>query len=269
MIPQTNAPRLMMPLPVRSAHAWSHHACSQKILTLLTLPLLALLLLAGPARAQFNGGDGRGDAMSRLSDWIEEIPELVSLSYPEANQSDVPLLFEFAWSETERAAYYHFQLATDEFFDGIIVDVAGLATNSLALTDSLAYLTGYWWRVRAVNSGGAGPWCEPRAFITMEAKETSGERQDRQRPAALELHQNYPNPFNPSTRIRFALPQDGHVTLTVHSVIGQRAATLVDGHRGAGWHDVVFDAAQLSSGVYILRMEAGQDVLIRSMTLIR
>jgi len=239
------------------------------MIPLLTLPLLALLLLAGPARAQFYGGDGRGDAMSRLSDWIEEIPELVSLSYPEAYQADVPLLFEFAWSETERAASYDFQLATDVGFTGIIVDVAGLSSNSFTLTDSLAYLTGYWWRVRAVNSGGAGPWCEPRAFLTMEAKETSGERQDRQRPAALELHQNYPNPFNPSTRIRFALPEDGHVTLAVHSVIGQRVVTLIDGHRSAGWHDVVFDATHLSSGVYILRMEAGQDVLIRSMTLVR
>jgi hypothetical protein len=235
----------------------------------LLLPLLAFLLLAEPARAQFYGGDGRGDAMSRLSDWIEEIPELVSLAYPEANQSDVPLLFEFMWNETERAASYDFQLAVDDGFTWLIVDVAGLATNTLTLTDSLAYLTVYWWRVRAVNSGGAGPWCEPRAFTTIEAEDTSGDLEVVQRPTVLELHQNYPNPFNPATRIRFALPHDSHAKLTVHTVIGHRAATLVDGHLGAGWHDVVFDAAHLSSGVYILRIKAGEEILFRTMTLLR
>ena len=70
------------------------------------------------------------------------------------------------------------------------------------------------------------------------------------------LHGAYPNPFNPSTQIRYSIHAAAHVTLSVHNVLGQRVATLVNEEKGAGTYDVTFRAAGLSGGVYLYRLQA-------------
>ncbi len=73
-------------------------------------------------------------------------------------------------------------------------------------------------------------------------------------PGSYVLEQNYPNPFNPSTTIRFSLPKREHVTLKVYDVLGREVAKLVDGELVAGEHTVVFNAENLSSGIYFYRL---------------
>ncbi|MBK8131073.1 MAG: T9SS type A sorting domain-containing protein [bacterium] len=70
------------------------------------------------------------------------------------------------------------------------------------------------------------------------------------------LHQNYPNPFNPTTNIAFDMVEAGHVTISVFNIMGQKVAELVNGSMDAGRHVVSFDAAGLSSGLYLYKMEA-------------
>ncbi|GMU84946.1 MAG: hypothetical protein AMXMBFR48_01880 [Ignavibacteriales bacterium] len=77
-------------------------------------------------------------------------------------------------------------------------------------------------------------------------------------PGVFELAQNYPNPFNPSTTIKFALPKDANVTLSVYSVLGEKVATIINGSLKAGNHVVNFDATKLSTGLYIYKLEAGE-----------
>jgi hypothetical protein len=88
-------------------------------------------------------------------------------------------------------------------------------------------------------------------------------------PREYDLAQNFPNPFNPSTVIRYATPVKSHVLLTVHNLLGQLVATIVNGDQDAGFHEVRFDARNLSSGVYLYRLEAGKFVQTRKLTLIR
>ncbi len=88
-------------------------------------------------------------------------------------------------------------------------------------------------------------------------------------PATLALDQNYPNPFNPSTMIKFALPQQSHVTLEVFNVIGERVAMLINGVKPAGYHAVNFDAVKLASGLYIYRLSTADMTIVRKMTLVR
>ena len=88
-------------------------------------------------------------------------------------------------------------------------------------------------------------------------------------PAEFRLAQNYPNPFNPATTIRYALPIEEHVNLAVYDMLGQKVAQLVDEPVSAGYHDVVFDASRLSSGIYICRLQAGSFVQSMRMSLVK
>jgi Secretion system C-terminal sorting domain len=77
-------------------------------------------------------------------------------------------------------------------------------------------------------------------------------------PLTYALGQNYPNPFNPATTIDFSLAAGQNVSLTVYNVLGQKVATLVNGDMmNAGSHQVRFDARNLTSGMYLVRLEAG------------
>ncbi|MBK7259908.1 MAG: T9SS type A sorting domain-containing protein [Ignavibacteriae bacterium] len=74
-------------------------------------------------------------------------------------------------------------------------------------------------------------------------------------PEASILSQNYPNPFNPSTTIRYGLPARSHVTLTVFNTLGQQVAALQNGEQDAGYHEAIFNADRLPSGVYFYTLQ--------------
>jgi hypothetical protein len=88
-------------------------------------------------------------------------------------------------------------------------------------------------------------------------------------PGKFRLEQNYPNPFNPSTTITFALPKSSVVQLTVYDMLGREVALLVNETRGAGLYEVKFDASNLSSGVYLYKLQAGDLVQTRKLLLLR
>jgi flagellar hook assembly protein FlgD len=73
--------------------------------------------------------------------------------------------------------------------------------------------------------------------------------------------QNYPNPFNPTTTLRYALPKDARLTLSIYNILGQRVATLKDNVENVGYYDVVWNGrndfgSQVASGIYFYRIEA-------------
>jgi len=93
-------------------------------------------------------------------------------------------------------------------------------------------------------------------------------------PEELTLSNNYPNPFNPITTIRFGLPKDSKVTLTIYSLTGERVVTLVDERLSAGYHQVQWDGTNASgtpvaSGVYVYELKTGQQRLVKKMLLVR
>lgn len=90
-----------------------------------------------------------------------------------------------------------------------------------------------------------------------------------ERPKRIELSQNYPNPFNPSTVISYNLPQQGAVSLQVFDMTGRRIAVLAEEFQAAGAYTYEFDASNLSSGVYMYRLQTSGTVLTRKMTLIK
>ena len=106
---------------------------------------------------------------------------------------------------------------------------------------------------------GGGFWYQSVEFVTDVPSPREG------LPRESSLWQNYPNPFNPSTTIRYGLPGSSRVTLAIFNPLGQLVTTLVSGEVEAGYHDVRFDAARLSSGVYLYRLTAGDFVQTRKL----
>jgi hypothetical protein len=83
------------------------------------------------------------------------------------------------------------------------------------------------------------------------------------------LHQNYPNPFNSQTQITFDLADDNYISLKIFNLMGQEVATLAAGEMSAGRHEVMFDAADLATGIYLYRLESSSFTAERKLTLIK
>jgi hypothetical protein len=88
-------------------------------------------------------------------------------------------------------------------------------------------------------------------------------------PTELALIEAYPNPFNPVTTLSYQLPDAGFVHLNVFDVHGRLVAVLVDGYGDAGSHQVVFDAKDLSSGIYFYRLETSKTIASGKMLLLK
>ena len=88
-------------------------------------------------------------------------------------------------------------------------------------------------------------------------------------PTEYVLMQNYPNPFNPSTSIRFGLPTESNVRLSVFNILGQEVALLVNQTMSLGFHKVNFDASQLTSGLYFYKVQAENFVQVKKMLLMK
>jgi hypothetical protein len=89
-------------------------------------------------------------------------------------------------------------------------------------------------------------------------------------PTKFTLEQNYPNPFNPSTTIQFSLVESSIVNLKVYNILGQEVASLISSEvKNAGIHKINFNANKLSSGIYIYRIQAGNQIISKKMMLLK
>ena len=93
-------------------------------------------------------------------------------------------------------------------------------------------------------------------------------------PDAFALNQNYPNPFNPSTQIRYALPEQSQVVLTVYDMLGRKVRTLVNGVQDAGYRTVMWNATSdlgtpVSAGMYIYTIRANEFYEVKKMILLK
>ncbi len=83
------------------------------------------------------------------------------------------------------------------------------------------------------------------------------------------LDQNYPNPFNPSTTFVYSLEKPGHARLEVFDISGRRVATLVDGDKPAGRHEIAWRPTELASGIYFSRLTVGGKTDTKRVTLLK
>ncbi len=192
------------------------------------------------------------------------LPGGIEILMPAPGEEGVSLTPMLAWSESQRAASYILQLSHMEDFSDMHVDESGYMDTDYQVMEELEENTFYYWRVRGVNHLGEGGWAQGTFFTTGTTSLPGDEH-----PKQYQLAQNYPNPFNPTTMIRYALPEQAHVTLSVYTIMGERVAVLANEVQSSGWHQVSFDATRLSSGVYLYQLKSNNFVETRRMMLIK
>jgi len=88
-------------------------------------------------------------------------------------------------------------------------------------------------------------------------------------PMTYKMSQNYPNPFNPSTTIKFSIPKASNVKLTIFDAIGREVAVLIDKQMNAGNYSFNWNAINLSSGIYLYKIESNNFIDVKKMILLK
>jgi hypothetical protein len=83
------------------------------------------------------------------------------------------------------------------------------------------------------------------------------------------LFQNYPNPFNPTTKISYKINKEGFVSLKVYNLVGQVVGDLVDEQQISGSYEVEFDASNLTTGVYLYKLQVNGYTSVKRMTVLK
>ena len=93
-------------------------------------------------------------------------------------------------------------------------------------------------------------------------------------PEEFSLRQNYPNPFNPVTTLRYDIPENSHVTITIYDMLGRQVKTLINQTQDAGYRSLIWDATNdygkpVSAGIYLYQIQAGEYISTKKMVLLK
>ena len=106
------------------------------------------------------------------------------------------------------------------------------------------------------------------------AREQLDTKQELLLPETFALHQNYPNPFNPVTTLRYDLPENAMINITIYDMLGREVKTLINQTQDSGFKSVIWDATNdygkpVSAGVYLYQIQAGEFVQTKKMVLLK
>ena len=93
-------------------------------------------------------------------------------------------------------------------------------------------------------------------------------------PVKYAFHQNYPNPFNPVTTLRYDIPENSHVNITIYDMLGRQVKTLINQTQDTGYRSVIWDATNdygkpVSAGIYLYQIQAGEYMQTKKMVLLK
>ena len=141
-------------------------------------------------------------------------------------------------------------------------------TDSFYVDQNIAEAGSYEYWVTAVDLSGLESDASNSVSALLSADMGTG------MPTEFALNQNYPNPFNPSTQIRYALPEESMVTISIYDLMGRKVRTLVNDVQSAGYRTAMWNATNdmgraVSAGMYIYTIQAGDFVMNRKMVLMK
>ncbi len=191
-------------------------------------------------------------------------PAMVNLLSPPNGAEKQEQNVGLHWSSVTGSDYYQVQVSDKSDFSSTIHDRSGLAATSFN-ADRLQPSTIYYWRVRAFNIIGEGQWSEVWSFTT---DAVSG-LQEQQILHDARLSAVYPNPVSHTATIVFSLNKTLAVTLSVINNIGETVATIANGEFGEGDHSFDWNASQIPSGTYMVRLKIGNASVTQTLNIVK
>ncbi len=166
------------------------------------------------------------------------------------------------------ATHYDVEVAADSAFADVVVSREDLAELAVEVTtDDVARDRLYFWRVRAANAAGDGPWSAWQPLLLNDVP--TADEPAPSAPTVVALEAPYPNPTRGRAEVVVELPEAAAVRLAVFDALGREVAVAHDGPLGAGRHALPVETGGLRTGLYVVRLEAGGEVLARRLTVVR
>jgi hypothetical protein len=164
--------------------------------------------------------------------------------------------------DTDVMGYRIYRSTTTGFTPGPANEV--MTTADLAWVDPISAVGNYYYRIAAEDfNGNLGDYSEEVPAVISGIADENG------LPTEYALEQNFPNPFNPSTNIKFALREAGHVSMVIYDYVGREVLTLIDQPMSVGYHNVTVGADKLASGVYFYRIRVNDFTSTKKMLLLK
>lgn len=224
---------------------------------------------AGSNRYSLNALDARNTLVDSLNWTIADGGSVVPTLISPDNEAlvDSNYTANLVWRSLQGATRYQIQI-TAEGTNYTTTALDTIVADTSLITLPLTHNTAFSWRVRGGTTTNFADWSESSTFTTPRNTSILDEAITNL-PTEFALAQNYPNPFNPTTQISFDLPESSFVTLGVYNINGQEVATLVNKALSAGSYSFTFNAANLPSGLYLYRLEAGNKQFTNKMMLLK
>jgi len=215
--------------------------------------------------------DVDGDGVDDITDYFGNAPDMgafefslgvTGLQYTVDNSSVI-----FNWDPVENVQYYQLERSTDPTFAEDVVINYAMDNN---YTDSgLEWDTEYFYRVAAF----VGYWSDYSNVVSVILEFVGTDNGDAI-PETYAVHQNYPNPFNPVTTLRYSLPEDGLVNITIYDMMGRQISKLLNSFQNAGYKTIQWIGTNnvgepVSAGVYLYTIQAGEFKQTKKMVLLK
>lgn len=193
-----------------------------------------------------------------------------NLFLPINNSTNVDLNSNLIWTNKHFVDSFNLQIATDSLFANILINEMDIKKDTFQITQ-LEPFTKYFWRVRSIDKESSNSlWSQVWNFYTSNIVSIN----ELPLPNKFELKQNHPNPFNPTTKIKYSIPKEekrqmSNLKLVVFDILGREVKTLVNENKKPGNYEIVFDASNLSSGVYFYSLQSDEFIETKMMLLIK
>ncbi|MCU0371684.1 MAG: YCF48-related protein [Ignavibacteria bacterium] len=193
------------------------------------------------------------------------VPGAPNLIFPSNNAINLPVNTTFRWSNVTGASNYTFQISTLSSF-AVITDSVTVDTNFYNIpVGKLTFALTYFWRVKASNNVGSGPWSSVYMFSTL----TGIKPVSNVVPSEFRVYDAYPNPFNPVTKVKFDVPKSSSVRIMIFDITGRQIDNIYNGNLSAGTFEYTWDANKFNSGVYIFRVISNDFTASKKLVLLK
>lgn len=213
--------------------------------------------------------DERGSPRPSL-EWIVQYvknppPSVPNIISPK-NEAGIPRNPLLVWSKSNSAISYHIQVSANSIFSTVVLDTI-VSDTTLQIETLLGPNFRYYWHVSSLNEHNESEFSPFSFFVTNDdiTNVLTHNLIDNQ----IQLYQNYPNPFNPFTVISFGIPSSGEVEISLYDELGRVVKVITKGYYSNGIHSIKFDGSKLSSGIYLLKLQANKIIDTKKMILLK